>query len=189
MKLIYSFFLAIICAVLIYSGHKLYVYILTAPYVKEVEGMTWGSNKEKLTAHIKEIGIESEVQSYLLTLVNENNQVVFERTLEIDWDMFGSGIIEAMQVDNDADFEIVFNLTRKPATFDIQRFSDSKKPIRESFYLDINHGTAEIKDFLSLSKEVQKIANQRLNYKRDYAILLLSILGIPIMTILIALVL
>jgi hypothetical protein len=152
---------------------------------REVNGMVWGTGKQMIRAQLTDLpsSHDPEEQFLLLTLYNAENKTLFEKQFAINWDLFGSGFIKAMQVDNDPELEIVFYNGRSARMSKKNKhlfFSDT--PIRFNCYLKINPQTAQIQfeNFNTALPEIREIAqdiNGTLNPLHD---ILLYIFFIPV---------
>lgn len=132
--------------------------------------MTFGSGNNPLTASVthppiaNEDGYDDETESLLLTLKNAQGNTVFEKGLLINHDMFGSGFLKAMQVDDDPELEIVFCLSgfqNKDRAFSAEYFANHDT-VSTSFYLDIHAGQVNVRDLMTTPQQVRDLAESRL---------------------------
>jgi hypothetical protein len=154
-------------------------------YTKEANEMVWGDGNKALKANIQNLPNDTEERHFLLTIHNAENKVVFSKTLYINTDMWGSGFVKAMQVDDDPEFEIVFYVYHSPE-FNSQHFQDDAYPIRFNFYLDINPETGQIraKDFnAEASYDAKKLAERVISTSKPLTLILFLIFVLPVISI------
>jgi hypothetical protein len=179
-----SLILAVVFSIVLIVIIDFYGDIRTDSYMKEVNGMIWGTGKEELRAYVQDLGTSTEKQYLLLTISDIKNRIVFEKELVINWDLWGSGFLKAMQVDDDPEPEIVFYVFRS-REFNAERFNSETNPIFSNFYLDIKSGKVEAKDFRTASSKARELAEIRLTTAKTFSLQLFLIVFMPFTAILI----
>ncbi len=181
----YSLILAVVFSVVLIIIIDFYGDIRTDSYMKEVNGMIWGTGKDELRAYVQDLGTHlSEQQLLLLTISDVKNRIVFEKELVIDWDLWSSGFLKAMQVDDDPEPEIVFYVYRS-REFNAGRFNNEINQIFSNFYLDIKSGKVEAKDFRTASSKARELAEIRLTTAKNFSLQLFLFVTMPLIAILI----
>lgn len=138
---------------LLLSISYIYCYNMTASNgTKEVDGMEWGTGNKKIMATVKNLPHGNEDEQLLLTVYDASDNILFNRQLSINLDMFGAGFVKAMQADIDPEFEIVFYTSpnhHSGLSDHSLILADKTLPITFNFYLDINPktGLVGVKNF------------------------------------------
>jgi len=179
-----SLILAVVFSIVLIVIIDFYGDIRTDSYMKEVNGMIWGTGKEELRAYVQDLGTRSEMQQLLLTISDVKNRIVFEKELVINWDLWSSGFLKAMQVDDDPEPEIVFYVYRS-REFNAGRFNSETNQIFFNFYLDIKSKKVEAKDFRTASSKARELAEIRLTTAKTFSIQLFLFVTMPLIAILI----
>jgi hypothetical protein len=179
-----SLILAVVFSVVLIIIIDFYGDVRTDSYMKEVNGMIWGTGKDELRAYVQDLGTHSEQQLLLLTISDVKNRIVFEKELVINWDRWSSGFLKAMQVDDDPEPEIVFYVYRS-REFNAGRFNNEINQIFSNFYLDIKSGKVEAKDFRTASSKARELAEIRLTTAKNFSLQLFLFVTMPLIAILI----
>jgi hypothetical protein len=74
--------------------------------MQEADGLVWGNESNKLTVRIKKT-MEGETYHYLIQVMKADGGIAHESEIVIDHDMWGGGFVEGLNVDDDAELEIV----------------------------------------------------------------------------------
>ncbi len=117
-------------------------------YFLNPNGMTWVTKSGRFKVSVTSTR-EAETEKIHLRIIEEKaNRVVYDRELEIDWDMGGGGFLKAMQADNDPEPEIVF----------------VTKSGKDNFYLDFSSEGIHQKPFSRASEQAKALAADWLRY-------------------------
>ena len=106
----------------------------------------------RLTAHRESAHAPNdlEIENILLRVTDGVGEEVHREEFSISWDLWGWGLVEAMQVDTDPELEIVFidRRGRRPNTRD---------DMGRAFYLDLSSGSVERKLMASATQDVMPV--------------------------------
>jgi hypothetical protein len=83
-----------------YKQHRTY------RLMREADGLVWGNESNRLTVRIKK-KMEGERYHYLIQVIKTDGRVAHESEMVIDHDSWGGGFVEALNVDEDAELEVV----------------------------------------------------------------------------------
>jgi hypothetical protein len=116
----------------------------TDQLMQEADGLVWGDGSDRLTVHVKEELIGEEYH-YLIQVMKPDGEVFRESEMVIDHDMWGGGLVRAINADEDAGLEVVAWGAHEAKT---------------SFYLDYSRGIVQKKSFSQASTEVKTLVRE-----------------------------
>lgn len=118
----------------------------------DLDRLSWGDGAARLTAHRESTHgpNDHEIENILLRVTDAVGEEVHREQFSISWDMWGWGLVAAMQVDADPELEIVFidYGGRRPRSGD-----DTGR----AFYLDLSSGSVERKLMTSATQDVMPV--------------------------------
>jgi hypothetical protein len=108
--------------------------------MSEAQGMVMGEGNEQLTVFIDRLN-DGEIGTDIISLRSTDGSTAFEDKISIDYDMFGKGLITAIQIDDDPELELL---------------AWGNNVIEgESFYLDYVEGVVEKISFDNVPGEIK----------------------------------
>lgn len=114
---------------------------------KDVNGLIWHFDTSQLMAK-SDYSKNGEIERFEIKIINNENKVLYDNAIEIDWDMGGGGFLKAVQADNDSDLEIVC----------------VKKGGQSNFYLDVSADNVVKKSLKFASPSAQLLVKNGLKY-------------------------
>ena len=124
-------------------------------HIIDVDGLAWGDAAGRLTAHRESSRAPSdpETENLLLRITDAGGGEVHREAVSISWDLWGWGLVAAMQVDADPELEIVFI----DASSRRGRNLDGRS---SAFYLDLSSGRVERKPLTSATQDVLPVIDE-----------------------------
>jgi hypothetical protein len=122
----------------IYKQHR------TDQLMKEADGLVWGDGSDRLIVHVNKERIGEEYH-YLIQIMKPDGKVSHESEMVIDHDMWGGGLVKAINADEDAGLEVVAWGAHEAKT---------------SFYLDYSRGIVQRKSFSQASTEMKTLVRE-----------------------------
>jgi hypothetical protein len=110
-----------------------------------VDGLTYGSGDGLLRVELSR-SIENEVSTDVITAKDVNDEIVFRNAIQIDHDLYGVGIVNAMQMDSDPELEIIG--------------WGSNVRSGKSFILDYVNGEIQSRDYEEAPDKVKSFVDQ-----------------------------
>jgi hypothetical protein len=146
-KNIFLFIVAILLSVILSALSIAFLTVFTTKAVdniilsdmKEVNGLTWGTGNNLLTASLEK-SVKDDYEYYVFTTKDVNNKAIFSQEFKLRTGLFGKCFVKAMQADDDPDFEVIFYTTNSSQ--------------RNSFFIDIINKKIEIKNFDNASSRM-----------------------------------
>ncbi len=113
--------------------------------LQAVDGLIYGSGDRLLRVGLSR-SIENEVSTDVITVTDVNDEIVFQNTIQIDHDLYGMGIVNAMQMDSDPELEIIA--------------WGSNVRAGKSFILDYVNGEIQSRDYEEAPEKVKSFVEQ-----------------------------
>jgi hypothetical protein len=110
--------------------------------MQDADGLVWGDKSNRLTVRIKK-KMEGETYHYLIQVTKADGKVTHESEMVIDHDMWGGGFVEALNVDEDEDLEVV---------------AWGAHEAEISYFLDYSRGLVEQRPWSEASTELKTFA-------------------------------
>ncbi|MBT5229410.1 MAG: hypothetical protein HOM11_03945 [Methylococcales bacterium] len=81
----------------------------TSHLISEQTTQTWGDGEQQLTASIhQQVDDDNiELHHYDILVLDQHDYEMLKQSVDVDWDMGGAGLVTFIQLDNDADMEII----------------------------------------------------------------------------------
>lgn len=107
--------------------------------LSDAHGLAWKTNEKELIARVlhREDG---ELLEITIDMINQDNEVRYKKIEKIDRDMFGGGFVRAVQVDPDAEKEILV------------------WHARNKYYLDFSNGNIDEIGFDKVPGDIRELA-------------------------------
>lgn len=110
----------------------------------EADGLVWKYGDNHISVNVTRTS-QGELNSYEITLIDNDSLVLFKDIFVIDTDMYGGGFVKAVQTDNDSDSELIV-------------WGGHERD--QSYALDISEGKITKTEFSKLPKEVHQLTKQ-----------------------------
>jgi hypothetical protein len=127
---------------------KLQQYGLSGTF-PNIDRVVWGKGEGQITVEITEVVLEDlEMHQYVITATNKEGKLLLRKSIMIDLDMGGTGMVTPMQADQDDNYEIIVATGRNVTG-------------KYGYYLDYNGGEIKQRPLTDLDPQaIQSIRNQ-----------------------------